>query len=170
MEMVVPPGNHPAVRRDSDSRGWRLDDARAGWSAPPEAGKSAKAHSRAIDSGERGWGFRAGWWWKARGAFPSATEARCSGCALRHRPPCPRRRPILGTVRAAISAVAADGSCVMRVKSRQRSRAGFNPSVGRYPRVAPRDRPGNARARVPDRQDRRRKTCDRRRQGQPSTS
>jgi hypothetical protein len=131
---------------------------------------SAKAHSRAIDSGERGRGFRAGWWWKARRTFPSATEGRCSGCALRRRPPCPRRRPILGTVRAAISAVAADGSCVMRVKSRQRSRAGFNPSVGRYPRVAPRDRPGNARARVPDRQDRRRKTCDRRRQGQPSTS
>ena len=70
----------------------------------------AKAHSRAGDSGERGRSFRTGWWWKARRACLSAMEGRCSGWALRRRPPCPRRRPILGSVRAALSAVAAGGS------------------------------------------------------------
>jgi hypothetical protein len=59
---------------------------------------SAKAHSRAIGSGERGRGFRAGLWWKARGAFVPATEGRCSGCALRHRPPCLRCRRMSGIV------------------------------------------------------------------------
>ena len=66
--------------------------SRGGWAG---AGKSALQRRIVApsESGEGGMACRAGWWWKAWGAFLWAQEGRGSRCALRRRPPCLRCRP-----------------------------------------------------------------------------
>jgi len=77
---------------------------------------SAKAHSRGIDSGERGRDFRAGWWWKARRAFLSVKEGRCSECALRRRPSLPLTPlRLAGPVARPSPRSHGDILCIMRV-------------------------------------------------------
>jgi hypothetical protein len=54
----------------------------------------AKAHSRSIDSGDRGRAFGRACGGKPGELFSDQRKGRGSGCALRRRPPCLRRRPV----------------------------------------------------------------------------
>jgi len=79
---------------------------------------STKAHSRGIDSGERGQVFGRGVGGKLGGhsCHPRKVEAPHALCAEDH--PCPGASPRLAqpAERKTISAGAAGGSCIMRVK------------------------------------------------------